>query len=253
VLAGVSVVALCAAVGLAAAGLAGSGGDDSVVLQVTDVAGPVPSTVAPVGDRAVKSSTTVAPSAKPDTDGPPSIPTISTTIPELPELSELATLVGPTYSAIPVVTEPRPQPVGIEIDAIDVSRFPIRAIGLEPDGQLEIPDETEIGWYRYGSSPGREGATVLAAHVSWNRTVGPFGSLGVLEPGNRIAVQLDDGTVRQYEVYERALYGKLELPQERIWTNSGPETLVLITCGGDFNPTIRRYADNIVVYAAPVG
>jgi hypothetical protein len=28
---------------------------------------------------------------------------------------------------------------------------------------------------------------------------------------------------------------------------------VLITCGGDFNPEIRRYRQNIVVYAAPVG
>ena len=94
---------------------------------------------------------------------------------------------------------------------------------------------------------------MLAAHVSWNGTVGPFGQLGNLEPGNRVSVTLDDGTVREYEVFERAIYGKLELPRERIWRNTGPETLVLITCGGDFNPEIRRYRQNIVVYAAPVG
>ena len=33
---------------------------------------------------------------------------------------------------------------------------------------------------------------------------------------------------------------------------TGPETLVLITCGGSFDPDIRRYRDNIVVYAVPV-
>lgn len=64
---------------------------------------------------------------------------------------------------------------------------------------------------------------------------------------------LEDGTVREYEVFERAIYGKLELPRERIWRNTGPESLVLITRGGDFNPEIGRYRQNIVVYAAPVG
>ena len=31
----------------------------------------------------------------------------------------------------------------------------------------------------------------------------------------------------------------------------GAETLVLITGGGDFNSELRRYYDNIVVYAVP--
>jgi sortase (surface protein transpeptidase) len=93
---------------------------------------------------------------------------------------------------------------------------------------------------------------VLAAHVSWNRTAGPFARLGTVDPGARIAVTLDDGSVRTYEVVERAIYGQLELPRERLWRNTGPEELVLITCGGDYNPEIRRYRENIVVYAVPV-
>jgi hypothetical protein len=167
-------------------------------------------------------------------------------------LSPMAELLGPRDSAIPEEITPRPRPVGLQIDSIDVARYPIRAIGLEDDGQLEIPDETEIGWYRYGATAGRPGATVLAAHVSWNRTAGPFARLGSVEPGARIEVSLDDGSLRHYEVIERAIYGKLELPRDRIWRNTGPETLVLITCGGDFNPEVRRYADNIVIYAVPV-
>ncbi|MFN3255588.1 MAG: class F sortase [Ilumatobacter sp.] len=166
--------------------------------------------------------------------------------------SPLAELLGPTYSVVPEPLTPRPQPVGLAIDAIDVDEYPIRAVGLEPDGQLEVPDETEIGWYRYGATAGRPGATVLAAHVSWNGTTGPFFELGSLEPGNQVSVALDDGTIRQYVVTERTMYDKNELPRERIWRNTGDETLVLITCGGDFNPEIRRYRQNIVVYAVPV-
>lgn len=231
-------VALLAGGGLAYAGATGQDSGE-VVLDVANQEAPVPSTVAPL---VTAPPTTVAPAPE------RTVPTTTDVA-----LSPFADLLGEQYSAVPDEVEPRPRPVGVEIDAFDVSQFPVRPVGLEADGQLEVPDETEIGWYQYGATSGRPGATVLAAHVSWNGTVGPFGQLGNLEPGNRVSVTLDDGTVREYEVFERAIYGKLELPRERIWRNTGPETLVLITCGGDFNPKIRRYRQNIVVYAAPVG
>lgn len=157
-------------------------------------------------------------------------------------------------------------PDTIPLDALDVERrspqtlqigdlrleSPVRSVGLEDDGQLEVPDETEVGWYEYGSAPGLPGSTVLAAHVSWNRTVGPFAELGNLEPGAQVDVIADDGTTRVYQVVERAIYDKDQLPIDRIWRTTGDETLVLITCGGSYNPDIRRYRQNIVVYAVPI-
>ncbi|MET0459666.1 MAG: class F sortase [Ilumatobacteraceae bacterium] len=166
-------------------------------------------------------------------------------------LSPLSTGVGEPVSVIPSTPVRPPAPVSIAIPAIGVD-VPIRSVGLEPDGQLEIPDETEVGWYGLGSSPGEVGASVLAGHVSWNRTTGPFFRLAELEPGSTIDIGLADGAIRTYQVIERAQYPKQELPVDRIWTATGPETLVLITCGGAFNPDIRRYADNVVVYAIPV-
>jgi sortase (surface protein transpeptidase) len=93
---------------------------------------------------------------------------------------------------------------------------------------------------------------VLAAHVNWRGSRGPFSQLGTVEPGDQIEVALNDGTTRNYQVTERTMYGKLELPKERIWRNTGPEELVLITCGGEFNPEIRSFKSNIVVYAVPI-
>lgn len=145
----------------------------------------------------------------------------------------------------------RDSPYGLRIGDIGVDGE-IREVGVDDDGFLEVPDETEIGWYKYGSAPGLPGATVLAAHVSWNRSPGPFLRLGDLEPGALVDVTLQDGSIRTYEVIERVMYPKDELPTERIWRTTGDETLVLITCGGDYNPNIRRYQHNIVVYAVPV-
>ena len=234
------VVALLVGAGLAVAGFATRGGDN-VVLEADDViAEVIPSTVLPLLDATTESANEA------DTETAANPDPADT-------LSPLAQQLGPRFSAIPENPAPRPRPIGLQMQSIDVSDFPVRPVGLELDGQMEIPDETEIGWYSYGATAGRPGATVLAAHVSWNRTDGPFARLGIVEPGEQIEVALDDGTVRRYEVTERAVYGKLELPRERIWRTTGDETLVLITCGGDYNPDIRRFRENIVVYAVPVG
>ena len=160
---------------------------------------------------------------------------------------------GETPDTIPTdaAAVERNAPLAIRIHDLGLDN-PVRAVGIEEDGELEVPDETEVGWYRYGSAPGLPGATVLAAHVSWNRKIGPFHQLGNLEPGARVDVVADDGSVRVYEVVERTVYDKDELPRDRIWTTTGEETLVLITCGGSYNPDIRRYRQNIVVYALPV-
>lgn len=222
-----AVVALVGAGLLAFAGIRASGGDTAVLYADKAVVSVTPSTAPPL--------VTTAP---PDTE--PATPETSSTGPE-------------TSSTAPAPVEPRAQPVGLQIDSIDVSRFPVRDIGLEDDGQLEIPDETEIGWYKYGATAGHPGATVLAAHVNWKGSQGPFSQLGTVEPGDQIEVALDDGSTRNYVVTERTMYGKLMLPRERIWRNTGPEELVLITCGGEFNPEIRSFKSNIVVYAVPVG
>jgi sortase (surface protein transpeptidase) len=167
-------------------------------------------------------------------------------------LSPLGSLVGEAVSAQPVPPLADVAPTAITIGAIGVDA-PVRSVGIAPDGQLEVPDETHVGWYRHGAAPGQPGATVLAAHVSWHDRAGPFLRLGELEPGAFVDLALADGSSRRYQIVTRAQYGKLMLPREEIWRTTGPETLVLITCGGAFNPDIRRYTDNIVVTAAPVG
>jgi hypothetical protein len=168
------------------------------------------------------------------------------------ELSPLASQLGRSYSVLPENVSLGPTPIGVTLPGV-VSAGKVRPVGIDPTGEVEVPDETEIGWYRLGARPGEMGATVLAAHVSWNGTLGPFAELGSVQPGTRVNVDLDDGSQRIYEVVERAKYDKTTLPEDRIWTREGPETLVLITCGGSFNPAIRRYRENIVVYAVAVG
>jgi Sortase domain len=197
---------------------------------------------------------TVAPLATtiPATPSSTSTTVAAATTTTVAESSPLAKELGPQFSVTVEAPNAKVEPIGLTIAKIGLKAKEVRSVGLEPDGQLEIPNEKEIGWYRYGQAPGEIGSTVLAAHVSWNGSLGPFAELARMEPGDRINVQLSDGSNRTYEAVERNQYNKGELPAERIWTRTGSETLVLITCGGEFNPAIKRYYDNIVIYAVPV-
>jgi hypothetical protein len=237
----IAVVALTGAGLLVFAGIRTQGGGDIVLYADDAVAAAPASTVAPLTSSATTESAVASP--------------LTTEAPEAatPVISEAPAVVTPDIADEVPPTAPRRVPIGLRVESIDVSGFPVRDVGLEDDGQLEIPDETEIGWYKYGASAGQPGSTVLAAHVNWRGTQGPFAQLGAVEPGDEIEVTLDDGTTRTYVVTERTMYGKLELPRDRIWRRTGPEELVLITCGGEFNPEIRRFKSNIVVYAVPVG
>ena len=163
-----------------------------------------PVTIAPLATPAVTPS-----SAAP----PTTVATATTTT--VAETSPLAKELGPQFSVMIQAPKAKIEPVGLSIAKIGLKAKEVRSVGLEPDGQLEIPSEKEIGWYRYGQSPGEIGSTVLAAHVSWNGTLGPFAELAAVEPGDRINVQLSDGGSRTYEAVERNQYNKGELPAER--------------------------------------
>lgn len=195
---------------------------------------------------------TIAPLATTAPNAAPSTTVAAATTTTVLESSPLAKELGPQFSVAVEAPKAKIEPVGLTIGKIGLKAKPVRSVGFEPDGQLEIPNEKEIGWYRYGQAPGEIGSTVLAAHVSWNGSLGPFADLATMEPGDRINVQLSDGSNRTYEAVERNQYNKGELPADRVWSRTGNETLVLITCGGEFNPAIKRYYDNIVIYAVPV-
>lgn len=240
----VGTTAIAVAVVLGALALrAGERAYPSVARVAPAVAAAPPSTLAPR-----------RPAPPPEVPPAPAVrpPEVPPAPPPTAVLSPLALALGPRGSALPAPVVAGPLPTGLTIDALGVDGARITPVGVDGAGQVEVPATRRVGWYRHGARPGEAGATVLAAHVFWNDTPGVFARLARLEPGDWATLELDDGSTRTYEVVERAQYGKGELPADRIWTRSGPETLVLVTCGGAFNPQLRRYRDNIVVYAVPV-
>jgi len=145
-----------------------------------------------------------------------------------------------------------PLPVGLTVPGLDLGDAPIRDVGVEPNGEMEIPGAREIGWYRWSASPGQAGSSVLAAHIAFNGRDGVFRELDEVVVGDRFTVHYDDGSTRDFEVTELGQYTKEALPFDRVFAKTGEPSVVLITCGGDFNRGLNSYEDNVVVYADPV-
>lgn len=151
-------------------------------------------------------------------------------------------------SAIP---PPAPAPISVTIDGVPISDAPVVAVGVEPNGELEIPGATDVGWYRFGPTPKESGSAVFAAHIAFNGRNGVFRRLADVQPGAVVTVEYQDGSSSTHVVTEIAQYSKADLPLERVFSKTGDPVLTLITCGGAFNRTLNAYDDNVVVYAVP--
>jgi hypothetical protein len=119
--------------------------------------------------------------------------------------------------------------------------------------ELVIPADVHIvGRYATGAAiTAPAGTTLLAGHINWvGQGDGAFYPLSGAKPGTFVYVAGVHGTTG-WQVSSVQAYPKSDLPQA-VFDRSGPRRLVLVTCGGSYDPTTGQYADNIVVTAAPV-
>ncbi len=141
-------------------------------------------------------------------------------------------------------------PIRLRVERLGLD-LDIDSVGVDAEGDFDVP-RSGVGWYRYGVSPGEEGSAVLAAHVDFNGSPGAFFELDALLGGDRIEIDLSDGTTSVFEVVEQILYDKTALPADELFAEEGDATLRLITCGGTFDHAARSYQGNRVVTALPV-
>ena len=152
---------------------------------------------------------------------------------------------------IPLIHDAGPVPVSIDLPTLDVVEAPVTDVGVEDNGDMEIPGASEVGWYRFGPRPGDTGSAVLAAHIAFNGVDGVFRNLTDMRPGDTFSVNFSDGSAREFVVFGLRQWSKLEIPLEDLFARDGTPRLVLITCGGNFNRALDSYDDNVVVIAIP--
>jgi hypothetical protein len=130
----------------------------------------------------------------------------------------------------------------------------VSAVGLHDDGSLVVPDDPRVvGWWTGGSMAGEAyGSTVLAGHLdSASRGIGVLAELPQLRPGQVVELTAGSRSAR-YRVASARLVPQARLSRAGgLFRTDGDAQLILITCGGSFDPLRHRYADNYVVVARP--
>lgn len=149
---------------------------------------------------------------------------------------------------------PADVPIRLTIPALHLAApvVPVHAAG----GLLGVPPAIrQVGWWASGGIPGAStGTVVLDGHVDAATSgLGALWSLRDAQPSERITLGLPAGRSLAYRIVAVRAYPKAALPATVFTGPSGPARLVLITCGGAFNPATGHYASNVVVWAVPAG
>ena len=159
---------------------------------------------------------------------------------------------APTTSArLADVVDPRDPPAQVRFAG---RAAPVDPVGLDAARQVVVPEDVRrAGWYAPGPQPGdRAGSAVLVGHADdADQGLGTFAGLRELEAGDEVVVRTASGRELAYTVVSFERFAKAEVPMDRLFTTQGPHRLVLVSCGGAFDPVRRTYADNVVVTAVP--
>jgi LPXTG-site transpeptidase (sortase) family protein len=148
-----------------------------------------------------------------------------------------------------------PSFVPVEIALPSGATATVVAAGVAGDGALLIPDNPrDVGYWTGGARPGeRFGNVVIAGHVDSAK----YG-LGVLAElkGVRIGAVLElraAGQRLRYRVIQTQVVPQQSLAtNDQVFRQDGPPTLIVITCGGPFDPVRHRYQDNLIASAVPI-
>ena len=152
------------------------------------------------------------------------------------------------------------------IDPLDGQRKDADIVGIDTTGDpnnavLAPPEDiSKAGWYIRSAPFGvDEGSTVLTSHIDYNDVVGLGTLFASLNPGDRITLTDGDGGQHHYEVSQEVFKLDKEDPEyikktmETINKKEGENSLVMITCGGNYNPASPLgYDQNWITVAKPV-
>ncbi len=140
-------------------------------------------------------------------------------------------------------------PVRLRVPSVGLDA-PLVPVRLDDAGALSVPDDFSVaGWYADGPRPGEGGPATIVGHVDSYKGPAVFYRLGDLEPEDRAVVDYSDGHSIEFRVHHRTEHGKDAFPTATVYANTPTPELRLITCGGPFDRSSRRYTNNVIIWA----
>lgn len=126
----------------------------------------------------------------------------------------------------------------------------VQHVGISFKGNMSVPDNySDVGWYRWGPSPGQLGSAVMDGHVNNNLSLpGVFNRLGEIKVGDHVYVVEKDGSKIDFVVTGIELYPYDAAPTDLIFNRRDKARLNLITCQGAWVEAAKTYNERLVVF-----
>jgi sortase (surface protein transpeptidase) len=167
--------------------------------------------------------------------------------------------VGPAAADLPAARTAVALPLesaatsNLRIPSIGVDTRQLSELGQTEDRRLEVPrDATTVGHYAGGAAPGERGPAIYASHVNYRGVDGGFARLADVEAGDQVLIEREDGVTVVYAVDRVDEVDKNAFPTAQVYGPTTGAELRLITCGGAFDPDVRSYEDNVIVFGHAV-
>lgn len=163
---------------------------------------------------------------------------------------------GDMAHTLPGTTAPAPtgfRPGRLLVRSVDIDAS-LTATRVDADGALVPPDDpSELAWWRAVRPGAGAGSVLVAGHLDvrgYGR--GPLARIVDLRPGDRAVLTGADGARARYVLRGVTTIAKESLPAAHLFGTGGPERLVLVTCGGTYDPGLRSWDSNVVAVFDPV-
>ncbi|MFZ0214660.1 MAG: class F sortase, partial [Candidatus Dormiibacterota bacterium] len=105
--------------------------------------------------------------------------------------------------------------------------------------------------YQDGPAPGQPGDAVIDGHLDWYTGPAVFANLAKLKPGDQIQVTMSSGQPITFQVKTLQSVPYTSAPSG-LFATSGPPTLSLVTCAGQWDAGKQVYLNRLVVTASAV-
>jgi hypothetical protein len=144
---------------------------------------------------------------------------------------------------------PQSLPMEITIEKIAVKADFVQ-LGLQQDGTIQVPSKgSDVGWYKYGPTPGEIGPSVVVGHLDIPQGPAIFYRLNELQKDDMVRIKRSDGKTAVFRVTSKETYSQDNFPSQKVYGSIDYPGLRLITCHGTYQPKQGHYSDNLVVYA----
>jgi len=144
-------------------------------------------------------------------------------------------------------------PVRFQIPALSIDAK-VQDVGITKTGAMGIPSNfTDVAWYKYGPVPGAIGNAVIDGHLDNAVSLpGVFKHLADIKTGDDIYVTNAGGQTLHFQVTKTETLDYNATSTSEIFGPSGTANLVLITCEGTWNQSIKEYSNRLVVFSTLV-